>query len=105
MGLVLGQATVPASSTVQVFILPPGTVNTVIWQPTPATSSVYLGTSVNVSAGNGMMISVTPLNTDSYVSTRGTPVFATTGSTAASSFMYIISGGGLCVSIVKLRRR
>lgn len=93
MSVTLGQATVPASSTVQVFTIPPGTVNTVMWQPTPASTSVYVGTSVNVSAGNGLMLSQTPVNTDSYVSSKGTPVFATTGNATGTSFMYIISGG------------
>lgn len=94
MGIVLGQATVPASSTVQVFIIPPGTVNTVMWQPTPASTNVYIGTSVNVSPVNGLMLSATPVGTDSYVSARGTPVYATTGNATGTSFQYIISGGG-----------
>lgn len=94
MSLVLGMATVPASSTVQVFTIPPGTVNTVMWQPTPATTTVYIGTSVNLSAANGIPLSPTPLNVDSYVTSRGTPVYATSGNATGTSFQYIISGGG-----------
>lgn len=94
MPLVMGQATVPGNSTVQVFILPPGTVNTTFWQPTPATTQVYLGTSQRLTTANGMLITATPLNVESYVTSAGTPVYATTGNATAASFQYIISGGG-----------
>jgi hypothetical protein len=94
MPMVMGQATVPSNSTVQVFILPPGTVNTTFWQPTPATTQIFLGTSPNVTTVNGMLLTVTPVNAESYVSSRGTPVYATTGNATGSSFQYIISGGG-----------
>lgn len=93
MSLVIGQATVPGNSTVQVFILPPGTVNTTFWQPVPATTQVYLGTSQRLTTANGMQVTATPVNSESYVSSRGTPVFATTGNATATTFQYIISGG------------
>lgn len=94
MTLVMGQATVPGNSTVQVFILPPGTVNTTVWQPAPATTQVYLGTSSRLTTVNGMLLTSTPVNTESYVSSQGTPVFATTGNATAATFQYVISGGG-----------
>lgn len=90
--ILMGQATVPSNSTVQVFILPPGTVNTTVFQPS-GLQTVYIGTSVNVSTINGMQITQTPINVESYVSSRGTPVYATTGTATGSSFQYIISGG------------
>lgn len=93
MTLVMGQATVPANNTVQVFILPPGTVNTTFWQPTPATTQVYLGTSARLTTVNGMLLTATPVNSESYVTSAGTPVFATTGNATATTFQYIISGG------------
>lgn len=89
----MSQATVPSNSTVQVFILPPGTVNTTMFIPA-GNQAVYIGTSVNVSSINGMQLTQTPVNVESYVSSRGTPVWATTGNATASSFQYIISGGG-----------
>lgn len=95
MSVTMGQATVPSNSTVQVFILPPGTVNTTMWQPTPVTTQVFIGTSVNLSNVNGLQLTPTPVNMESYVTSRGTPVFATTGNATGTSFMYIISGGGL----------
>lgn len=89
----MGSATVPSNSTVQVFTLPPGTVNTTMYIAS-GVQAVYVGTSAHVSSSNGMQLSPTPVNTESYVSSQGTPVYATTGNATASSFQYIISGGG-----------
>lgn len=96
MSLVMGQVSVPGNSTVQVFILPPGTVNTTLYQPSSASTvqAVYIGTSANVSSTNGLMVPITAVNIESYVTSRGTPVWATTGNATASSIQYIISGGG-----------
>lgn len=94
--IIVGQATVPSNSTVNVFTIPPGTVSTVIFQPqwiAATVQTVYIGTSANVSAVNGMPVPVTPLSGDSYVSSPGTKVWATTGNATASSFSYIFSTG------------
>jgi hypothetical protein len=93
MSVLMGQATVPANSTTAVFTIPPGTVNTTMWQSLPMTSQVYIGTSVNVSTTNGTPISATPINMESYVSSKGATIYATTGNATASSFQYIISSG------------
>lgn len=93
MSIIMGQAIVPANSTVQVFLLPPGTVNTTFWQPTPATTQVYLGTSPRLTTVNGLLLTATPVNAESYVTSAGTPVYATTGNATAATFQYIISGG------------
>jgi len=95
MSLVMGQVTVPGNSTVQVFVLPPGTVNTTMYLSTAiSVQPVFVGTSVNVSSVNGMQIGATPVNAESYVTSRGTPVWATSGNATATTFQYIISGGG-----------
>ncbi len=92
--IILGQATVPSNSTVNVYTIPPGTVNTTVFQPSAgAPATVYIGTTANVSATNGMPVPVTPTNSESYVSTPGVKIYATTGSATASSFSYIISQG------------
>ena len=91
MSVILGQATVPSSSTVAVFTLPAAYCNFTVFQPTPATATVYLGTSAGVTATNGMPVAVTPTQAESYVATRGVTYYATTGSVTASSFHYIIS--------------
>jgi hypothetical protein len=88
--VITGSATVPSSSTVPVFTMPPGLCNVTFYQPSAAPQSVWVGTSVNVSKTNGMLVPVTPVNQDSYNATRGVTYYATTGNATASSFYYII---------------
>ncbi len=88
----MGQATVPANSTVAVFNVPPGTVHTVVFQPS-GQQAVYLGTSPHVTATNGLVVPATPLLAESYVTSAGSIYYATTGNATASSFMYLISAG------------
>ena len=92
MSVLMGSVTVPGNATTAVFTLPPGTVNTTMFQPA-GLQSVWIGTSVNVSTANSMMVPVTPISMESYVSSRGATVYATTGNATASSFQYIISAG------------
>jgi hypothetical protein len=91
MSVILGLATVPSSSTVTVFTLPAGLCNFFVFQPTPATATVYLGTSPGVAATNGMPVPVTPLQEETYVAGKGVTYYATTGNATASSFCYLIS--------------
>lgn len=92
--ITMGQATVPSSSTVNVFTIPAGTVSTIIFQPGwVSAQTVYIGTSPNVSATNGMPVSITPTNIDGYVTSGQVKIYATTGNATASSFSYLISTG------------
>lgn len=89
--IVVGNAVVPANSTVAVFVLPTGLANFTVYQPTTP-QTVYIGTSPNVSSTNGLPVPVTPSNTESYNSSGGGKlVYATTGNGTASTFQYIIS--------------
>jgi hypothetical protein len=90
MSVITGLATVPSSSTVPAFVLPAGLCNFLVFQPTNL-QSVYLGTSVNVSASNGMAVPTTPLSEETYVKGAGVTYYATTGNNTASSFCYLIS--------------
>ena len=87
--IIVGQATVPSSTTVAVFHLPPGYSNMTLYQA--ATQPVYVGTSNTVSATNGMPVPNTPLNQETYTGSAGATIYATTGNATASSFSYIIS--------------
>lgn len=94
--IIMGQATVPSNSTVNVFTIPPGTVSTIVFQPqwiaaTPQT--VYIGSTQNVSAANGMPVAVTATNIDAFVTSGAVKIWATTGNATASSFSYLISTG------------
>lgn len=94
--IICGQATVPSNSTVNVFTIPPGTVSTIVFQPqwiAATVQTVYLGSSPNVSATNGMPVPVTAMNMDGYVSGSQVKIWATTGNGTASSFSYLISTG------------
>jgi hypothetical protein len=90
--IILGQATVPSSSTVAVFFMPPGTANTVMWQPTPVAAQVYVGQK-SVTAVSGLAVPLTPVLSETYVTTGGMTYYATTGSTTAASFMFIVNTG------------
>jgi hypothetical protein len=92
MSVITGLATVPSSSTVVTFTLPAGLSNFTVFQPTNA-QTVFLGTSVNVSATNGMAVPTTPLTQEVYNTSRGVTYYATTGNGTASSFCYLISTG------------
>jgi hypothetical protein len=90
MSVIAGQATVPSSSTVTVFRLPPGYSNFTVFQPTQV-QPVYIGTSNGVTATNGMPVPNTPLSQETYTGSAGAAIWATTGNATASSFNYIIS--------------
>lgn len=90
MSVIVGQATVPSSSTVPVFTLPAGLCNFTVYQPTTL-QAVYIGASTAVSSTNGLPVPVTPLAQETYVAGRGLTYYATTSNNTASSFQYIIS--------------
>jgi hypothetical protein len=90
MAVSLGSVTVPSSSTVTAFILPPGYSNMTLFQ-TAASPLVFVGTSPHVSATNGMYVPNTPLNQETYTGSAGATMYATTGNATASSFSFILS--------------
>jgi hypothetical protein len=94
MSVIMGTANVPGNATVAVYSLPPGYANVCTYQPSNP-QAVYKGTSANVSVANGLMVPVTPMNTETYTGSRGATIYATTGNATASSFCYIISTTGL----------
>ena len=93
MALIMGQATVPASATVPIFEVPPGVCNVTIYNVNASTASVYVGSSTAVSSANGLICHSLPTNFFTYVGSRGTELYATTGGAVASSLNYIISTG------------
>lgn len=90
MSIIVGQAAVPASSTVPVFTLPAGLCNFTVYQPTNP-QAVYIGASTAVSSSNGLPVPVSPLAQETYVAGKGLTYYGTTGNGTASSFQYIIS--------------
>lgn len=91
MSYVMGTVTVPGSSTVAAFIVPPGYFNMTVYQPSQA-QQVFVGTSSRVSTSNGMPITSTPISCDGVLGTGGpTTYFATTGNSTAATFCYMIA--------------
>lgn len=86
--ILLGQATVPSSTTVAVFSLPPGYAEVIIYQVSQP-QAVYVG-GPHVAATNGMPVPVTPANMETYTGSAGSTMYATTGNATASSFSYVI---------------
>jgi hypothetical protein len=89
MAITAGSATVPSNSTIPVFSLPPGYSNLTVYQPSQA-QSVWVGTGPGVTPTTGMIVPVTPLNTETYTGAMGATMYATTGNGTASSFSYIL---------------
>lgn len=87
--IILGNATVPANSTVPVFTMPILS-NFTVFQPA-GLQSVYIGSSTRVTSVNGMPVPTSPLVVENYNSSSGVTYYATTGNGTASSFQYIIS--------------
>ena len=82
MSVIIGSATVPSNATVTAFTLPPGYSNITFYQQTTP-QAVYIGTSPHVSATNGMYVSNTPLNQETYTGSAGATIYATTGNATA----------------------
>lgn len=91
--ITMGQASIPANSTVAVFFLPPGYCNYTIYQPTTP-QVVYIGPGTALTTANGLPVTPTPIVSENYSTGRGTMIYATTGNATASTFQYIISSIG-----------
>lgn len=91
--LIMGNATVPSSKTVPIFSLPPGTAGTLFYTPNPQVTTIYIGTSPNVSSTTGTAISNTPTWMENYVTGKGVTYYATTGNATGSSVQFLLSTG------------
>src|SRR5208282_1520391 len=90
MPVILGQATVPASTTVPVFTVPPGLSNVTCYQVTQP-QAVYLGTGPGVTATTGMLVPVTPFVQEAYVASG----FRTTAAGGISAVGTLVSASGV----------
>jgi hypothetical protein len=83
----VGSWTVPASSTVPVFFVPP-MCNVTFWNI--GVQQVYLGTSAAVTAANGAQCHSIPTSFYTYATAKGTQLYATTGNATAGTIQYFI---------------
>ena len=88
MTYVMGQATAPTSATVALFTLPAGLCNCTFWNVTGGT--VYIGTSIAVTATNGLQCHSIPTNFFTYVSTRGATLYGANVSGTGAAVNYMI---------------
>lgn len=92
MSIAMGQVPVPGNATIPVFLLPTGLANFLVFQPNGTAATIYVGSGPNLSKANGLPVPPNPVNVESYNSTAGGRQFyATTGSSTASTFQFIIS--------------
>jgi hypothetical protein len=91
MPIVMGQATVPASSTVAVFTVPPSYCSVTFYNINTAATNIYVGTSISVSSASGMVCHSIPVNFTTFMGSKGATFYATTGGATPSSLNYIIN--------------
>jgi len=84
----MGQVTVANNSTAAVLVVPPGLCNATLWNV--STGTAFLGTSNLVSSTNGMQCHSIPTNFFSYVSSKGTTLWASNTSGLSATINYIM---------------
>lgn len=89
MAIQIGAWSVPASSTVAIFTIPPGPVSVTFWNA--GAQSVYVGPSTAVTAANGLQCHSIPVNFNTWPFSKGQALYATTGNATAGTIQYIVS--------------
>ena len=90
MPIIMGQATVPASSTVVIFTVPPSYCNVTFYNINTAATNAYIGTSTAVSSTNGLVCHSLPVNFTTFMGSRGGTIYATSGGATPTSVNYVI---------------
>lgn len=91
MSFIMGQATVPANSTVAIFIVPPSYCAVTFYNTNTAATNAYIGTSTAVSSVNGLVCHSIPVNFTTFMGSKGATFYATSGGAVATSVNYIIA--------------
>ena len=91
MALIMGNATVPASSTVPIFTIPPSFCTVTFYNINTAATNAYVGTSTAVSTANGLICHSIPVSFQTFMGSRGATFYATSGGATATSVNYIIA--------------
>jgi hypothetical protein len=87
MAYQLGSWNVPGSSTVPVFMIP-ALCNITFYNI--GVQQVYLGTTPQVSSANGLVCHSIPTSFFTYVGSRGTQIYATTGNATAGTLNFVL---------------
>ena len=89
MAFVMGNATVPASSTVPLFTVPPSSAAVTFYNLNTA-ATVYLGLSSAGTSVNGFQCHSIPTSFQTFVGGKGATFWGTTGSSTAASVQFIV---------------
>ena len=87
MALNIGQA--PIAGTAFAFIIPPGACSITVYSA--AATTLYLGTSKNLTATNGYAVSTYPTTFGSYNSSAGATVYGLNTAATTLAVNYIVS--------------
>lgn len=87
----MGNATVPASSTVVIFTVPPSCCSVTFYNTNTAATNAYIGTSTAVSSVNGLICHSIPVSFQTFIGSKGATFYATSGGATATSVNYIIA--------------
>jgi len=88
VALIMGQIQLAANASVQPAIyVPPGAVSVVLYST--VTPTTWLGTSVNMSTANGLVMHTVPTSFNGWMTSKGTQLYALNANTA-SAFNYIL---------------
>lgn len=90
MAFIMGNATVPASSTVRIFTVP-ASYCAVTFYNTNTAATVYVGTSSAGTNTNGLVCHSIPVSFQNFIGSKGGDFWATTGGAVPSSVNYIIT--------------
>jgi hypothetical protein len=96
VAIIMGAATVPASTTgTLLFVVPPSYCNVTFYNlGTLSSQTCWLGTSANVTSANGLQCHSIPTSFNTYMGSKGCSIYgavAGTASTYATTLQYIIS--------------
>jgi hypothetical protein len=91
MAFIMGNATVPASSTVAIFTVPPSYCAVTFYNTNAAATSAYIGTSTAVSSANGLICHSIPVSFQTFMGSKGATFYATSGGATATSVNFIIA--------------
>lgn len=89
MSYIMGQATVPTTSTVPIFVVPAGLCNVTFWSLSSAT--VWVGTTkAGVNPNNGLVCHSIPTSFSNYVSSGGATFWGANTAASGASVSFII---------------
>lgn len=89
VAVTMGQAAI--AGTVQAFTIPPGPCSVVVWSA--AATTLYLGTSKNLTASNGFAVPTSPASFSAFPGSAGASVWGLNTAATTLAVNFIVSSG------------